>query len=69
MQDGTLSIQKSNVELGFGSPNALEKTIIQAWETIELSSMPDVSSELYTDDDSAAMAKYETTTLQNQFKD
>ncbi len=53
LQDGTLGVEKCVIEQK-GNKH------VQTWQKTSLSAMADVSSELYTADDNAATAKYET---------
>ncbi len=83
LQAGTLAIEKQNVTItkipevdANGDPvlnnDGTQKTKDQhniSWESVVMSGMDDVSSELYTKDDNAAMAQYEHKSLLIQSQD
>ena len=83
LQAGTLAIEKQNVTISEipevdadGNPvlndDNTQKTIKKqniSWESVVMSGMDDVSSELYTKDDNAAMAQYEHKSLLIQSQD
>lgn len=77
IQTGALGIEQSQTKVidveseekdAEGNPVIIQKNVIE-WSPVVFAGMDDVSSELYTDDDSAAMAEYETKSLLIQTQD
>lgn len=64
LQNDSLQIQKATIKSVYEPQNSQVKTFVLQWDPITLGAMHNISSELYTKDDNAAVAKYEASVLE-----